>query len=152
MIEIRTERIGTVVEELQDLVQHHWAEVNVFDVPLDIDWSQYLKLDQTGHYHLSTIRDDDHLTGWAGYFVYPHIRHKTLRIAREDWYYVRPASRGAGLGRRLFEHAEECLRERGVDRIMISCKTTADHTGLLESLGYQHHEKNFTKALTLNEI
>ena len=149
---IGTERIADVVEELQDLAQDHWAEVNVFDRPLDIDWSQYLKLDQAGRYHMSTLRVQNRLTGWAGYFIYPHIRHKSLILAREDWYYIQPAHRGAGLGRRLLEHAEECLRGRGVDRILISCKTTDDHTGLLESLGYQHHEKNFTKALTLNEI
>jgi GNAT superfamily N-acetyltransferase len=147
MVKIRTERLATAVSEIAPLAQAHWEEVNVFDVPLDIDWNQYLKLDQVGRYNLTTVRISERLVGWLGFFVYPHLRHQNLLLAREDWYYVVPDSRSQGLGRKLFTHAELNLRDHGVDRIMVSCKVHQDHTGLLESLGYQHYEKNFTKAL-----
>jgi GNAT superfamily N-acetyltransferase len=139
--------------DLAELAEQHYQEVNFFrDRPLDINWDSYTSADQTGHYHLITARHLDQLIGWAGYFVYEHMRHRGYQIAREDWYYVKPQYRNRGIGRSIFTAAESTLRQRGVDRIIMSCKTTHDYTDLIQDLGYQQHEKNFTKALNRDEI
>lgn len=141
--------VSTITEckdELEALAKQHHAEVNVFyDVPLDIDWRKYEVASKS--YRLIVCRVDSKLVGWAGFFLADHIRHIGYRIAKEDWYYVMPEFRGMGIGKALFKYAENVLRDADVRRVMISCKVDHDHTGLIESLGYTHYEKNFTKVI-----
>jgi GNAT superfamily N-acetyltransferase len=58
---------------------------------------------------------------------------------------MKPEYRGRGWGKAMFEHAENTLKRGGVKRIMMSCKSYQDYTPLIESLGYVHFEKHFTK-------
>jgi GNAT superfamily N-acetyltransferase len=142
------ESVDSAEAALRELVPAHHREVNEFDeCALDINWPAYHHADQQGRYVLITARSGGDLVGWVGYFVYEHLRHRGSCMAREDWYYVRPEQRGQGIGRRLFELAEQTLQKRGVKRIIMSCKVAADHTGLIEDLGYQHYEKSFTRLL-----
>jgi len=140
------ERVEDIVDELAPLAVEHHAEVNAFsDVPLDINWNRYSMARDM--YQLITCRIGDELVGWIGFFVYDHMRHIGYKIAKEDWYYVVPKCRGNGIGKALFKYAENVLRNAGVNRVMMSCKVDHDHAGLIESLGYTHYEKNFTKVL-----
>ena len=146
------ESVESAEAALRELVPAHHREVNEFDeCALDINWPAYRHADQQGRYVLITARSGGDLVGWAGYFVYEHLRHRGSCMAREDWYYVCPKQRGQGIGRRLFELAEQTLQKRGVKRVIMSCKVDHDHTDLIQSLGYQHYEKNFTKVLKHNE-
>lgn len=142
-----TEKLNRVFVDMLPLVAAHWEEVNEFDVPLDIDWNRYLIADQNGAYHLTTVRLDCQLIGWVGFWIQTHIRHKSMLMAREDWYYLRPEHRLQGWGKRMFCEAESALKQRGVDRIQISCKVRQDHGQLFESLDYRYYEKHFTKKL-----
>lgn len=141
--------LSTVAEckdELEVLAKQHHAEVNVFyDVPLDIDWHKYQTASKA--YRLVVCRVDKKLVGWVGFFIADHIRHIGYKIAKEDWYYVMPEYRGKGIGKSLFEYAENVLRDADVKRVIMSCKVDHDHTALIESLGYMHYEKNFTKVI-----
>jgi|TARA_R110002126_G_scaffold123268_5_gene265276 GNAT superfamily N-acetyltransferase len=144
--DISVSTIAECKDELEVLAKQHHAEVNVFyDVPLDIDWRKYEVASKS--YRLIICRVDGKLVGWAGFFLADHIRHIGYRIAKEDWYYVMPEFRGMGIGKALFKYAENVLRDADVRRVMISCKVDHDHTGLIESLGYIHYEKNFTKVI-----
>ena len=135
-------------DQLENMAVDHHAEVNVFDdVQLDISWARYFAAEASGHYLQVAAKIEDKLVGWVGFFMYDHMRHKGYKIAKEDWYYVAPDFRGKGVGKGLFEFAEESLKEMGVRRVMVSCKVEHDHTGLIESMGYENHEKNFTKVL-----
>jgi GNAT superfamily N-acetyltransferase len=96
-------------------------------------------------YCFITCRIDGELVGWIGFWVHPHIRHKSYLVAIEDWYYLKPEYRRRGWGKKMFENAEGALKAGGVKRIMVSCKTYQDYTPLLEGLGYINYEKNFTK-------
>lgn len=145
-IEFKLERIEGIVAELAPLVVAHHAEVNVFDdTPLDVNWEQYKRMSDL--YLLVTCRVLGKLVGWVGYFMYDHLRHIGYKMAKEDWYYVQPEYRGKGIGKALFNYAEVALRNKGVRRVMMSCKIDHDHSKMIESLGYQNHEKNFTKVL-----
>lgn len=145
----RVDLLSNCLNEINRLAVDHHAEVNVFsDVPLDINWQKYLQCEKSGNYLLVVVESDGEIVGWLGFFVYEHMRHNGYKIAKEDWYYVVPQCRGNGIGRDLFAFAEAKLKELGVSRVMVSCKTKHDHTRLLESLGYDNHEKNFTKVLT----
>jgi GNAT superfamily N-acetyltransferase len=142
--EFKLEHISDVVEELKPLAVDHHAEVNFFsDTALDIDWDRYGRSQKM--YCFITCRVDGELIGWLGFWVHPHIRHKSYLVAIEDWYYIKPEYRRRGWGKKMFESAEGALKAGGVKRIMVSCKTYQDYTPLLEGLGYVNYEKNFTK-------
>lgn len=144
--EFKIEHIEDIIDELAPLTIDHHAEVNVFnDTPLNINWEHYKRIREM--YLCATCRVGDDLIGWAGFFVYDHIRHIGYKMAKEDWYYIIPKYRGNGIGKALLKYAENVLRKRGVKRVMISCKVDHDHTGMIESLVYTNHEKNFTKKL-----
>jgi GNAT superfamily N-acetyltransferase len=147
-MEFCIERLADCYEELGSLAVAHHAEVNVFDdVPLDINWARYVQAEKAGNYFLVTARDEDKMIGWLGFFVYEHMRHIGYKMAKEDWYYVVPSHRKKGIGQQLFKFAEEALKGLGVRRVMVSCKVEHDYTRLLNGLGYENHEKNFTKVL-----
>ena len=144
--DISLSTIAECKDELEVLAKQHHAEVNVFyDVPLDIDWRRYIVAEKA--YRLIVCRVDSKLVGWIGFFIADHIRHIGYKVAKEDWYYVMPEHRGAGIGKALFQYAENVLRDADVRRVMISCKVDHDHSGLIEFLGYIHYEKNFTKVI-----
>lgn len=146
-ITIQEDSVSRCRHILSELAVDHHAEVNVFDdVPLDINWDRYAAAGK--NYRFFVAKDEDVIVGWIGFFVYDHLRHIGYKMAKEDWYYVVPSYRGNGIGRRLFEYAEKFLKLDGVRRVMVTCKVDHDHSGLIESLGYKHYEKNFTKVLT----
>lgn len=146
--EYQEERIGAVMLEMAPLLPAHRAEVNWWpEVPQQINWNRYLQATESGHYSLTTCRLSRQLIGWIGYWIAPHTRHQSMLMAREDWYYLIPEHRGQGWGRELFVQAERNLSERGVDRIVISCKVNHDHSRLFENLGYTEYERHFTKRL-----
>jgi GNAT superfamily N-acetyltransferase len=143
------ELIADCYEELGLLAIAHHAEVNVFDdVPLIINWDRYFKAEKCGNYLLAVVRNKGKIIGWIGFFIYEHMRHIGYKIAKEDWYFVVASHRKKGVGQKLFIFAEEILKSLGVRRVMLSCKVAHDHTILLNALGYDNHEKNFTKVLT----
>jgi GNAT superfamily N-acetyltransferase len=142
-----TERLSRVFVDFLPLVEPHWAEMNEFDVPLDIDWDRYVRADLAFGYHLTTVRLEGQLIGWAGFWIQPHIRHRTMLMAREDWYYIVPEHRKQGWGEQMFRSAEDALERRGVVRIQMSCKVRQDHTQLFKKLDYRFYEKHFTKKL-----
>jgi L-amino acid N-acyltransferase YncA len=147
-MEFCIERLADCYEELGSLAVAHHAEVNVFnDVPLSINWARYLQAEKGGNYLLVVVRDQGKMIGWIGFFIYEHMRHIGYKIAKEDWYYVVPSYRNNGIGQQLFRLAEEALKSLDVQRVMASCKVEHDHTKLLNGLGYNHYEKNFTKVL-----
>lgn len=146
MITIQEDSIEHCNSILSVLAVDHHAEVNVFDdVPLKINWDRYIAAGK--NYKLFVAKDGNVMVGWIGFFVYDHLRHIDYKIAKEDWYYVVPSYRGKGIGRNLFEYAEKILKLDNVRRVMVTCKVDHDHSGLIESLGYTNHEKNFTKVL-----
>ena len=146
-IVIQEDSLSNCRQILSSLAVDHHAEVNIFDdTPLNINWPRYEMMGR--NYKLFVAKDGDVLVGWIGFFVYDHLRHIGYKMAKEDWYYVVPSYRGKGIGRGLFEYAEMILKLDGVRRVMVTCKVDHDHTGLIESLGYKNHEKNFTKVLS----
>ena len=148
-ITLSIDLIANCFEDIDRLAVAHHAEVNVFDdVPLNINWQRYLQCEKSGNYLLVVVRDDGKIVGWLGFFIYEHMRHIGYKIAKEDWYYISPEYRGKGIGKELFRFAEWSLKSLGVRRVMVSCKVAHDHTRLLNALGYDNHEKNFTKVLT----
>jgi L-amino acid N-acyltransferase YncA len=154
MTDYAAERISDLIPEIEPLLQDHFREISVYqDTELDIDWDRYARLERTGGYSFLTCRRDGRLLGWAGFFVYTHIRYRNYLVANEDMYYLRPEHRRGRTGIDLLKNAERQLQQRGVRRILMSTKVHEDHSRILEYLGYEHHQKNFNKILdTVNEI
>lgn len=154
MIEYQEEKILDILDELHPLLLEHYRAVSIIkEVPFDPDYARYGQLQATNGYAFMTCRKDARLVGCIGYFTYYHIKHRGYFVAREDMYYLRPLHRQGRTGIDLFVRMEELLKSKGVRRVITTTKVSQDHTKILEYLGYQHHQKDFTKLLDKkNEI
>jgi hypothetical protein len=94
-----------------------------------------------------TCRLENELIGYIAFFLYPHMHYYDCLTAMEDLYYVQKEHRQGRVGLKLFTESEKILKNKGVNRIILSCKTHQDHTKLFEHLGYTFYEKHFTKML-----
>jgi len=150
MITYKVERIASMLEEFNQLLSEHMAEMNYFEMngaKFDPDYDRYIRGQDAGHYIVVTARDNGELVGYAVFGIAPHMRFKSTVYAYEDLYYVEPDHRRQGIARQLFVEIEKLLTERGVAFVLATTKTYHDRTGLLEQSGYKHFEKVFCKQI-----
>ena len=148
MITYQSEKFGDFLEEMKPILEFHYEELCVNKkFPLNPDYSRYLKLQEIDLLSCTTCRLDNELIGYIIFFIYPHIHYMDCLIAYEDVYYVKKEHRQGRVGLKLFTESEKILKDRGVNRTILSCKTHQDHTKLFEHLGYKFYEKHFTKML-----
>ena len=149
-ITYQEEKLLGFLPEFDALLKEHMAEINVLyrdGEPFNPDYERYIKMQQADVYTLMTCRKDNKLIGYIGFFMYPNIRFKHCKMAQEDLYYLKPENRQGRTGYKLFTESEKILKQRGVKRVILSCKTFQDHSRLFEYLGYEFYEKHFTKSL-----
>ena len=140
---------GTFIEELKEIIPTHYDELCVTkDFPLLPDYEAYGRLYLAGMLKCITVRDGTGLIGYAIFIVQPHLHYRTCKTAFEDIYFLRKEHRLGRTGIRLFQFAEEALREDGVHRIIMHTKTHLDNSKLFEYLGYKHTDKLYTKILS----
>jgi len=148
VITYQEERLHDFLEELKPILNNHYDELSVTkSFNLNPDYDRYLKFQDLGSFFIMTCRLDGQLIGYIAYFLYPHIHYKDCMTAMEDLYYVQKEHRQGRVGLKLFSESEKILKDKGVNRIILSCKTHQDHTRLFEHLGYHFYEKHFTKML-----
>jgi len=75
------------------------------------------------------------------------LHYKSCVTAIEDLYFVTKEFRKGRVGIKLFQYAEQVLKDRGVKRIVMHTKVHLDNTRLFEYLGYKMTDKVFTKML-----
>ena len=147
-ITYQEERIGDFLEEVKPLLQKHYEEISASKAfPLSPDYVAYVQMQSLEMLTCVTCRDDGVLIGYIAYFVKPHLHYLTCKTAVEDLYFIEPEYRKGMTGIKLFKKAEEVLKAKGVQRIIMSCKTNLDHTKIFERLGYRFFEKHFDKFL-----
>jgi GNAT superfamily N-acetyltransferase len=140
---------GTFIEELKEIIPAHYDELCVTkDFPLLPDYAAYGRLYLAGMLKCITARDEAGLIGYAIFIVQPHLHYRTCKTAFEDIYFLRKEHRLGRTGIRLFQFAEEALREDGVNRIIMHTKIHLDNSKLFEYLGYKHTDKLYTKLLS----
>lgn len=145
----QVENIQTILEEMKLFVMPHWNEVglNRDEIPVDMDWDRYIQLQNSGNLHILTARKKGELIGYHFTFVQGHFHYKSTLHGLVDLYYIKPEYRKGRTGLRLFQYAEESLKDLGVKKIFTGCKVKLDHTKLFEHLGYTKSDYQFTKVI-----
>lgn len=137
-----------LINELDDLFPEHYEELCVTkEFPYEPDYEAYKRCAEMGMLRTITCRADGELIGYIIFFVSPHLHYKSCITATEDIYFVKKEYRKGRVGIKLFQYAEQVLKERGVDRIVVNTKIHLDNSRLFEYLGYKMTDKVFTKML-----
>lgn len=148
MIAYNVEDPATFMGEMRELLPLHYDELCVTkDFPLLPDYEAYGRLHSSGMLRCITARDGADLVGYAIFIVQPHLHYMTCKTAFEDIYFLRKDHRLGRTGIRLFQFAEEALKNDGVHRIIMHTKVHLDNSRLFEYLGYKHTDKLYTKIL-----
>lgn len=149
MIEYSVADPATFIDELQSLLPVHYDELCVTkDFPLMPDYVAYGRLCTAGMLKCIVARSEGELIGYALFIVSPHLHYSTCKTAFEDIYFLRKDQRLGRTGIRLFQFAEQALRDDGVNRIIMHTKIHLDNSKLFEYLGYKLTDKLYTKLLS----
>ena len=144
---------ATFVDELQHILQEHYDELCVTkDFPLAPDYLAYGRLAVNGMLRCVTCRAEGNLIGYIIFIVQPHLHYMSCKTAFEDIYFLRKEFRQGRTGIRLFQYAEDVLKQDGVNRIIMHTKIHSDNTRLFEYLGYKHTDKVYTKILSTEPV
>lgn len=149
MIDYAVADPATFIDELKVLLPVHYDELCVTkDFPLMPDYMAYGRLCVAGMLKCIVAREDGELIGYALFIVSPHLHYSTCKTAFEDIYFLRKDKRLGRTGIRLFQFAEQALRDDGVNRIIMHTKIHLDNSKLFEYLGYKLTDKLYTKLLS----
>ena len=134
--------------ELVPILPAHYEELCITkDFPIEPDLAAYDRMHQAGCLKSIVCRCDGELIGYIIFFIQPHLHYMSCITAFEDLYYVKKEHRKGRTGIKLFQFAEQVLRDAGVKRIIMHTKIHMDNSRLFEYLGYKHTDKLFTKLL-----
>jgi GNAT superfamily N-acetyltransferase len=134
--------------ELKKILPLHYEELSVTkEYELEPDYAHYENIAKAGLLRTITVRADNELIGYIIFCVHGHLHYKSCMTAFEDIYFVKKEYRKGRVGIRLFQYAEKVLKERGVNRIILSTKVHLDNSKLFEYLGYKWTDKTFSKML-----
>lgn len=138
----------SVLNEMDELFPAHYEELCVTkEFEYDPDYDAYRRLAQAGMLRCITCRADGELIGYIIFIIGPHLHYKSCITATEDIYFIRKDYRKGRIGIKLFQYAEQVLKERGIQRIVMHTKVHLDNSRLFEYLGYKQTDKVFTKIL-----
>ena len=136
------------VDEFEKLFPEHYEELCVTkEFPYEPDYPAYKRMAEAGMLRCITCRNDEQLIGYIIFIVTPHLHYKSCMTAIEDLYFVTKEFRKGRVGLKLFQYAEQVLKDRGVKRIVMHTKVHLDNTRLFEYLGYKWTDKVFSKIL-----
>ena len=136
------------VDEFEKLFPEHYEELCVTkDFNYEPDYEAYKRMAEAGMLRCITCRSDERLIGYIIFIVTPHLHYKSCVTAIEDLYFVTKEFRKGRVGIRLFQYAEQVLKDRGVKRIVMHTKVHLDNSKLFEYLGYKMTDKVFSKML-----
>jgi GNAT superfamily N-acetyltransferase len=151
MVSVQTETWRAIDAQIEEIAGFHWEELALDQLLFerDLDHERYFALENAGMMHVVTARDDFRLVGYVICFVMPHIHYKSSGLtALADMYFILREYRKGGLGVRMFREMERGLKERGVIRAHMSCKTHESHQQLFERMGWKLTDLTFSKVLS----
>lgn len=131
------------------LVRRHYEEMaankHFYGLP-DVDVARYLALEKAGALHILMVRDDGKAIGYFVDLIHTNMHYQTVKMATEDTYYLDPAYRGKGIGKRMFREIER-VAEFGARMQVVKTRDAHDNGPFLESLGYRPADRLYMKIL-----
>lgn len=144
----QTELLSNIMDEVKSLILHHWRDVSDgSEGEPDPQWDTMLKLEEQGIWKTITARDEGKLVGYIMFIVAPHLHYRKILVAHDDAFFMLRDYRKGHNGIKLFQYAEQYLREIGVNRITYHEKTRAPLGKFLAYLGFRNVERNWFKDL-----
>lgn len=142
------ERMENILDELKLLHEIHWAETEEYrhEIPLNPDYSEFIRHERAGRYMVFTLRREERLLGNFSLFVAKSHQTQTL-IGSEDTLYVMPEVRKSGAARGLVSYGERALHRMGVRQITASVKLVNNAGVFLKRMGYEHVAEGYSKIL-----
>lgn len=148
-IEYAVETLDECLEETKPIFKKHYEEIAMYRdrIPLSPDYDKYYSLEEAGILHIITVRDCGKLIGYFWSIISPHLHYSTTISAVNDILYIDKKYRDKGIGQKMFEFAEEKLKELGVQTLAIHMKTSLPFDSLCVGMGYDYAERNYTKYI-----
>lgn len=148
-ITYQQEHYDDIKFEVQPLLFQHWQEIAMYKdkIELEPDWSRYEDLANSGKLHIVTVRDDGELIGYYISIISKGLHYKNTVYGINDILLLKPEYRNAGVGKGLFEYAEDLLKKEGVTVMTVHMKSYQPFDKLCEHLGFDYAERLYTKYI-----
>lgn len=139
------EKFLNVVDELLPLFFLHRDEIDLYGRQLNIDFESYAALEEQGLLRIYTMRNQTKLVGYCVFYLYNHMHHKEMLVAKQDVLFVDRQFRGRGLS--LLRYCDRMLKIEGVNTV-IQCVPNGGEWGtILKRMGYHEQETAYAKTL-----
>lgn len=140
------EKIADIKEELKPLLVLHFAEVeNHLDIPLDVDFETYERLNDLQSLICFTARKNNKLIGYNSFFISKSMHSKNSLQAFQDAVYIHKDYRG--FGRSFFKYSDGVLKNNNVQVCYHSVKAHKNYGKMLEEIGYSIEDYIYMKRL-----
>jgi len=127
-----------VINEIAPLFEAHFREIAHYpDIPLNVDYDAYLRLEARGCLRIYTIRVGLELVGYAIFAVARSMHYSGSLQARQDVIYLDPRYRHGRLGFRFIGWCDTQLKAEGVQVVFQHVKAAHNFGPMLERLGYE---------------
>lgn len=149
MITYQQESLTTYKADAMPLLEKHWQEIalNKDKIKMNPDWESYASLEDAGILKIFTAREDQRLVGYFVVLVKTHLHYKDNLFAYNDVLFLDAEYRKGFTGSKLMKFAEACLKEDGVEVMVVNTKRHKPFDVLLKWLGYSHIENLYSKVL-----
>ena len=141
-----TEKFKDNIAFFAELSKMHYEEVAPYsDIALNVNWNQFIKLEEVGVLKTYGIRENDFLVGYALFFVNYSMEYSDSLQASMNNIFIHPDHRGQGLD--FIQWCDEQLKEEGVQVVYHHVKVKNDYGKLLNKLGYEKMNVEYSKRL-----
>ena len=148
-LKYQQEFLRKIRHELYQLFLAHWREIalNKDKIRLNPDWDAYFQLEAEGRLDIFTARDDGVLVGYVFVLKTRHLHYKDHLMAMTDLVYLHPDHRKGWNAKRLFQFAEDCMKEDGVSTFTIGMKHHKPFSAILDRMGYSPQDVTYSKYI-----
>lgn len=137
-----------LVNEMMPLwVAHHAETASKFYGPLDPDLDMYQRCDRMELLKIFTVRQADELRGYQIFVVKENLHSKKQIVATQDILYLSPEARTGLTGYKFIKWCTDQLQADGVHIVHQVIPARGNIRILLERLGYQLEDVNYSKIL-----
>lgn len=128
-----------VVEDNFHLIKEHWDEVVTDSRELAPHWDYFRMMEELGDLACFVVRKDDEVVGYTVWLIQPNLHSRNTKLAFNDAVFLRKDCRKGGLGKAFIEYCDDELEKLGAQMIVWHVKPAVDFSGVLKSIGYNHH-------------
>lgn len=142
------------VEDLQrepnlaQLLAGYAEEAKISELPEHHpNWVSYENMERLGILHIFGAYASNELVGFIS-ILSTVVPHYAERVATTESFYVDPAHRKGGTGRKLMEAAEDCAKGTGAVALFVSAPYRGRLESVLPSFGFRRTNSVFYRSLT----